>query len=146
MSLSQDYSGRAEYSSTARFAGDRLFVAVACTVSGLEHRLEAMLDTGAQWCLLPSDLAARLGLDTSADPEQPRLHTRLGRLTGRLERLDLYLLADDGEDLRIDATFFITPEWPGPPVIGWVGCLERLRFALDPSREPGDFYFGALTP
>jgi hypothetical protein len=45
---------------------------------------------------------------------------------------------------RIEATWFISPDWPGPLVLGWKGCLERLRFALDPTPEEEWFYFGPI--
>jgi hypothetical protein len=65
---------------------------------------------------------------------------------GRLYRLNLTLLADEGEDLTIQTTAFV-PEpdeaegWGDMPcILGLYGCLERLRFAVDPHTEP--FYFG----
>jgi hypothetical protein len=51
-------------------------------------------------------------------------------------------LATDGEPLSVDAICFTSESWPGPFVIGWKGCLERMRFGLDPSEEA--FYFGSL--
>ena len=36
------------------------------------------------------------------------------------------------EELPIDATWLIIEDWPGPTVLGWRGCLERMRFAVDP--------------
>jgi hypothetical protein len=33
-------------------------------------------------------------------------------------------------------------EWPGPMVLGWKGCLERIRFGFDPNVE--SFYFADL--
>lgn len=50
-------------------------------------------------------------------------------------------LATEGEDLTVQATWFVCPEWRGPVVLGWKGSLERFRFALDPHEE--FFYFGA---
>jgi hypothetical protein len=32
------------------------------------------------------------------------------------------------------------PDWPGPTVLGWRGCLDRFRWAIDPDDEV--FYFG----
>jgi hypothetical protein len=45
------------------------------------------------------------------------------------------LPATEGQALDIEATFFISPDWPGPPVLGWRGGLERFRIALDPFEE-----------
>ncbi len=47
-----------------------------------------------------------------------------------------------GYSLEIDSPCFISDEWQGPPVIGWKGCLGRIRFAIDPSKDR--FYFSAL--
>ena len=70
------------------------------------------------------------------------MSTRLGLLTGRLERLTVTFTASEGNNLAIEATCFITEDWHGPPVIGWKGCLERLRFAIDPGTDT--FYFADL--
>jgi hypothetical protein len=44
--------------------------------------------------------------------------------------------------MEVDATWFIASDWPGPMVIGWRGCLERMRFALDPGHDT--FFFDEL--
>ena len=54
-------------------------------------------------------------------------------------RLQLTFEAEVGGPLDLDATWFVAPDWPGPMVLGWKGCLERIRFALDPTQEW--FYF-----
>ena len=65
---------------------------------------------------------------------------------GRLYRLTLTLLADEGEDVTIQTTAFVPePEeaehWGDLPcILGLYGCLERARFAVDPRTE--QFYFG----
>ena len=76
-------------------------------------------------------------------------HTRFGLLAGELIRLPVRFLADEGEPAEVEATWFLSPEWPGPIVIGWKGCLERMRFAFDPySAQPywilGDSVKGVL--
>jgi hypothetical protein len=40
----------------------------------------------------------------------------------------------------------LAPEWEGPPVLGYRGLLERIRFALDPGVTDADqwMYFGAV--
>lgn len=47
-----------------------------------------------------------------------------------------------GKSMTVEATCFVSAAWPGPLVIGWKGCLERMRFALDPDDE--FFYFAGL--
>ncbi len=68
---------------------------------------------------------------------------------GRLYRLPLTLLATQGADTTIEATAFV-PEpaeaehWGDLPcLLGLYGCLERVRFAVDPSTE--QFYFGPAS-
>lgn len=70
------------------------------------------------------------------------VHTRFGVIRGSLERLPLRLAATEGAELEIEATVFVSPDWPGPTVIGWRGGLERFRLALDPWEEW--FFFAAL--
>ena len=68
---------------------------------------------------------------------------------GHLYRLTLRLLADRGESLSVDATAFVLDaefeeSWGAlPSFIGLSGCLERLRFAVDPATET--FFFGPLN-
>ncbi|PIG95530.1 hypothetical protein CSQ79_03225 [Gloeocapsopsis sp. IPPAS B-1203] len=69
------------------------------------------------------------------------------QLEGSLTRLNIRLLATEGEDLNVDATVFIPDleEYWGnfPSFIGLTGFLERLCFAVDPSTDT--FYFGSLS-
>jgi hypothetical protein len=44
--------------------------------------------------------------------------------------------------LEVDASCFVSQDWPGPLIIGWKGCLERSRFALDPGEDT--FLFAEL--
>lgn len=143
MPLTQAYRGSSYYSADHPEGSHRLLVAVPCTIGELADAILALLDTGSQWCVLPFSIAAALGHDP-ADSDEVRLHTRYGTLLGRLDRLRVRFRADEGEPLELEATWFITQDWPGPAVIGWKGCLERFRFALDP--EEDTFYFGAPAP
>jgi hypothetical protein len=66
---------------------------------------------------------------------------------GTIHRVPVTILAEAGEALHFEATAFV-PEldegehWPLPSYLGWQGCLERIRLALDPGTERA--YFGAL--
>jgi hypothetical protein len=62
--------------------------------------------------------------------------------TGKLERVGLRLVADEGDTLEVEASCFVSQDWAGPMVIGWKGCLEWIRFALDPSENA--LYFAEL--
>ena len=53
--------------------------------------------------------------------------------------MSLTFAASEGQPLTIQATCFVSTEWPGPMVIGWKGCLERMRFGFDTTAEL--FYF-----
>lgn len=100
----------------------------------------AQLDTGAAWSVLAPDLARDLGL-SAGDPA--RMRTPLGVMDGFLVRVPFTLWADEGEDLSIDGTFFVSERWPlGMSFLGYSGLLDSLRFAVDP--QANDFYFGLL--
>ncbi len=137
MTLSQVYTGRSGYAADYVEGPFQLFVAVECLVG--EFTINALLDTGSQWCILPAKIAMALDEATGSQEPTERLSTRLGTLAGRLVRMPLAFVAEDGETVDVDATWFVSPDWPGPAVIGWKGCLERIRFALDPTLE--QFYF-----
>lgn len=133
----QEYEGRAGFHAELDADGRALLVAVECLIGGYPNAIHALLDTAAQWCLLP------LALAETVDPGERLtdilLHTRFGLLRGGLYRLPVLFPSSNGGLCRVEATWFVSPEWPGPAVIGWKGCLERLRFALDPFE--GQFYF-----
>jgi hypothetical protein len=109
-------------------------------VGSLKRAVFALLDTASEWCVLPPGLATELADDLEVIVAPTHLHTRFGLITGSLGRLTVRFPAADGEPLAVDATCFTSESWPGPMVIGWKGCLERMRFGLDPSEEA--FYFG----
>ncbi|HEY3998703.1 MAG TPA: hypothetical protein VGO93_07545 [Candidatus Xenobia bacterium] len=105
--------------------------------------VDALVDTGAPWCILGDRLAEKAGWLEHAPTLSTILHTRLGRLRGYLRREYLTLVAESGESLSVEATFFVSPDWLGPTFIGYSGCLERMRFAVDPAQSL--FYFGAAA-
>ena len=104
--------------------------------------LLAMVDTAAPWCIIEPALAQALKADLEELPEEAILSSRLGRFSGRLYRGQMTILAEEGADLSIDATFFLSPEWPVGNFVGYQGFLERFRFAIDPGVNR--FYFGLL--
>jgi hypothetical protein len=118
-------------------SGD-LLVVVVCRVGDYPERHSALLDTASQWCILPPAIALVLGYDPEIEADT-QLHTRFGMLTGELIRLPVFFVADEGKPAEVEATWFLSPDWPGPIVIGWKGCLERMRFACDPQED--SFYF-----
>jgi hypothetical protein len=136
--VNQTYTGRGRFSSDVEDTLGHLLVAVGCRVGHRPEEYYALLDTASQWCILPPTVAHVLGY-TLATEGVTRLHTRFGVLSGELIRLPVFFLADEGEPAEVEATWFLSPDWPGPLVIGSKGCLERMRFAFEP-REDG-FYF-----
>jgi hypothetical protein len=132
--VNQTYSGRAHYLSNVEGPTGELIVAVECRLGSRTAEVIALVDTASQWCILPPALAFALGY--TPDPEgDTRLHTRFGLLAGELVRLPIVFVADEGEPAAVEATGFLSPDWPGPAVIGWSGCLERMRFAFDPQEN-----------
>src|SRR5690348_6902018 len=89
----------------------------------------AQLDTGAAWSVLQRDIAEELGL-LGGVGELARLQTAAGIMRGRLERVPLVLVADEGDSLNLHATFFISPQWHGGTFLGYSGLLDRLRIGL----------------
>jgi hypothetical protein len=137
--VTQEYTGRSSYFADLDEDSSRLLVAVACFVEDMPQRTYALLDTTSPWCILPPSLAARLGFDLTDGEDATSLSTRFGTLIGRLERVSLTFDAGAGLPLTIQATCFISANWPGPVVVGWKGCLERIRFGFDTTLEL--FYF-----
>jgi hypothetical protein len=124
--------------------GGRLIVAARCRLGTLET--EALLDTGAEWSLFGGELAEALEREADDEGRDIVMHTRRGRVDARMYRLDIALIADDGEDLRISASVLLAPSWDGPPVLGYRGFLERIRFGIDPGHgNAGEqwFFFGS---
>ncbi|HEV7671162.1 MAG TPA: retropepsin-like aspartic protease [Thermoanaerobaculia bacterium] len=101
----------------------------------------ALLDTGATYSVLRTDVAERAGIPPG-DHETVRMSTRLGTFEGRLVRWTMTLAADRGEELRTEAMFLLLDRWPGGNILGYSGFLEWIRFALDPPANR--FYFGSL--
>jgi hypothetical protein len=101
----------------------------------------AQLDTGAAWSILPTNIARTLGISSNLRRTM-RLSTRFGVYLGGIVRLPFTFVADDGESLDTEGTFFLADDWPWPIVfLGYSGLLDKIRFALDPQKN--HFYFGA---
>jgi hypothetical protein len=135
-------TGRARFRDQAPGASEataKIFVKIELPPP-LEGTLLAQVDSGAAYSMLDVEVAEALGLlDGGGEPA--RIHTRQGSIPGRLERVPLILVADEGDSLEVEATFFVSREWSGKTFLGYTGFLDRLRIALDP--RVNDFYFGA---
>jgi predicted aspartyl protease len=112
--------------------------------------IEALVDTGAQFFICPPDVAKLLKLQEMNSSTTEALRIRGVRIEGTLHRVTLTLLAEEGESLSVEVTAFVPKtseeyklEGPIPSFLGLFCCLERLRFAVDPSTET--FYFGSIS-
>jgi hypothetical protein len=105
------------------------------------------VDTGGVYLFCHPEIARRLSLTLAEALSEVQTILFRGVLVhGRLYRLTLTFLADEGEDVTIQTTAFVpapdeAEHWGDLPcLLGLYGCLERVRFAVDPRTER--FYFG----
>jgi hypothetical protein len=109
----------------------------------------AIVDTGAPYVVCSPLIAKQIGLTAQTALERISLLVRGVVMRGYLHRLNVIFIAQQGADLDIDATVFVPdPEWEEswgdlPSFVGLIGCLERMRFAVDPGSDA--FYFGPLA-
>lgn len=99
----------------------------------------AEVDTGAPWTLLNSELLDAFGL-LDAEGESATTRTALGPISGPLVRTTLVLESHAGREVLVDATVLASKDWTGPNLLGMIGFLERIRFAVDPFEQK--FHFG----
>lgn len=132
------YSG---YFPDFRYNNHNLLVGIKFSFGEKYTNIYGLLDTGSEWVVFSKELVDNFGIELEENPDLLKtIHTRFGSITGYLNRLPLTIIAENGNSLPMQATCLISDHWYGPPVIGWRGCLERIRFALDPSLDI--FYFG----
>jgi len=133
-------SGRSQFlDSHPRFLESTAKIFVKVEFPGLEKRFLAQIDTGAAYSMLEAQTAEELDL-FGQKGHTARISTRIGTFNGRLVRIPLTLVADEGTSLDLEGTFFVSREWNGATFLGYVGLLDRLRIALD---SPANlFYFG----
>lgn len=133
-------SGRAKYLDRAGQGGEvsaKIYVRVQ--LQGLEAPILAQLDTGAPWSVLDWEIAGEIGL-RGGDGEEKTIATARGTHVGRLEQATILIVAEEGGSLEVTAQVFVSETWDGPTFLGYMGLLERIRFAVDPQQN--DFYFG----
>jgi hypothetical protein len=123
---------------------------IILTIAVGNYRTAAFVDTGGIYFICTPPFARRLRLDPGLGlPAPDRIRWRGEIFRGLLYRLPLTFPATEGDGLTIEATAFVplsrpTEVWNDelPCVLGLQGCLERLRFAVDPAIDT--FYFGEL--
>ena len=115
-------------------------VFVKLRISGLSRVLLAQIDTGAAWSVLSPEIAREAGVAVY-DGSPVSLSSRIGQIQGHIVRIPYTLVADEGESLHSEGSFFIPASWPQRRLfLGYSGLLDSIRFALDP--QLNDFYFG----
>ena len=108
----------------------------------------AVLDTGGAYLILSPTVSEELGLGSRTELGRETIVIRGFTYSGAIHRVPVTLPVTEGEPLTFDATAFV-PEmplgesWPLPSYLGWQGCLERIRFAVDPADEL--VYFGSVA-
>lgn len=136
-------TGRCRYTDADGRSEGAAKICIKVVPGDWETPVLAVLDTGADWSVLNTETAEELGL-FGIEGESISLSTRYGTIAGYLVPAPVTLIADDGDSLRIDATVFISAEWPkdAGTFLGYSGFLERIRFAVDPQKN--DFFFGPV--
>jgi len=118
---------------------DRIFITIA--IEG--QQTQAVLDTGGVYLICDPELAEFLDLDPAAALDKITIRVRGTAYRGSLYRVQVSIPAQEGKSVLFEATAFVPdpePSWPLPTYLGWHGCLERFRFAVDPTQDM--FYFG----
>jgi hypothetical protein len=139
-------SGMAHYADHYPGQYDTARIVVLISVGNLPP-MEAVVDTGAPWCILDPSLAELLeDLEHDTGAQSQQLQTHWGPIEGQLHRVTVSLLADEGNSLEFETTVLVPilpPEatWDRPNFIGLNNFLGRIRFAVDP--DANAFYFGA---
>jgi hypothetical protein len=126
-------------------AANRILVRVQ--VEQIEE--EAAVDTGGVYLVCSQTVAGFLRTSLGDYPiGRDTVRVRGLAVEGTLHRVRLSLLAEAGrgESLDLEVTAFLPfPDAPYalPTMLGLTGCLECLRFAVDPASDM--FYFGPLS-
>lgn len=130
-----------------RVSGGRAPAHLTIEVDVAGRPTEAIIDTGAPYLICSPELAGQLSFDARDALDSLDILIRGSWIKGRLHRVQLILLASEGNSMAIEATAFVPDTERNfgaahPSFLGYVGCLERIRFAIDPHTE--SFYFGPL--
>ena len=105
---------------------------------------EAVVDTGGVFFICDSEMLALSDCELGAALQKHRVNTRGYSFYGNLHRVSIALIAQRGESIPLEVTVFVPDDpWPFPAFLGLQGCLEFIRFAVDPGANM--FYFGALA-
>lgn len=109
--------------------------------------ISAQVDTGGLYLILDPEVARAIGLEASRGLEIQKINIAGQIYSGNLHRVEITIPAEIGIGVSIQATTFVpdlppNEDWALPNFMGWHGCLERLRFGVDPLTDT--FYFGPI--
>ena len=133
-----NFPGSTPYAYTGDPAGK---LTVQVEIEGF--RTTAVVDTAAPYMICDPEIAEQLDFSARASIGSQTLSTRFGHVTGNLYRATITLLATSGRSIELEATVFVPQpdQWAeNPSFLGFHGCLERIRLAIDPGASL--FYFG----
>lgn len=97
--------------------------------------LLGLVDTGAHYCILNQGGTELVGNLLTENVGEMRLRTAYGTMQGTLYLHRIEFLAEVGDNIDIEVTVLSCPGWQGPCFLGYAGVLDRLRFAVDPSKN-----------
>ena len=142
-SFAQGACGYRYCPATTREATPRIIVQVQIG----DINTPAIVDTGGVYFICEPQIAELIDLDPAEALETDEVNIRGTKCSGALHRVSLTLQAQEGQSIELEVTVFVPSlqphhEWDLPSFMGLSGCLERLRFAVDPVTDT--FYFGAL--
>lgn len=118
----------------------KVFVPITFVCEAADIPTLALLDTGAEWSVIKWEIALQLQCDRLPSCGEVGYETRLGFFQGSLFRIPYRILAQTGESLSGEGTFWASPGWDSLTILGYNGFLTSLRTGLDPSRS--EFHFG----
>jgi predicted aspartyl protease len=109
--------------------------------------IRAVVDTGGVYLVIEPSIAEELELNPQNAIDTDTLTIRDRKVPGYLYRVNLQIQAEEGEDLLQEVTAFIPSmtieDWGEiPTFLGLTGCLEFLKFAVDPAEN--QFYFASV--
>jgi hypothetical protein len=130
---------------TPRESEEKERITVNIEIEGLSTM--AILDTGAPYSICDREIADQIGFDPDDGVKADPINMWAGEMKGTIHRVNLSLLADEGESLFLDVPVFV-PDTENqefvagfpPSFLGLIGCLQSMRFAIDPFSQT--FYFG----
>ena len=130
--MTVEFDDRLRFWTDWPFGSQKLIVAIPALVGDSTVEAALLFDPARESCVISDANAREAGWPGGSGLGPAKLSSRLGSFQGTLDRMNLTFRGFHGETLVIDATWMIIEDWPGPTVIGWRGCLERMRFAMDP--------------